>query len=848
MKRSPARRLAPHAPQLLAALIASVLPLLALAADEEPAKLERVEITGSNIKRLNAEGPQAIQVISAKDMERAGISSASELLDKITNNGDGKVSEIDTNSLVPGANGASLRGLGANATLVLLNGRRVAYYGFTDSSTFVDLSSVPFAAIERVEVLKEGASAIYGTDAIGGVINFILKRSYQGAEVSVGGGQSQTYGDMTHRSVTATLGYGDIAKQGFNLLGVFDHYERDGLLQSARPETYRDQSAAALAAGYQNSDIGYASKAWGVATPAFNTLTSYSNSGNVWNGKAYVANGNCNIGGDKLNAAGTCLHSYSEDISYMPAIKRDSAYGRLSVDITPQTSFFAEAAFSRSKSGMDYIPSSTYQLAYNYFGPGEFGNVQAYPVYLRRLFWEMGPRRRDITSDSSRLIAGLKGEAAGWDWEFALGGARTKTDMIGSGYLNIGAAWDRVGSMNAFGTLSPSDVAAISAESNRYGLSRFSFADAKASRELFAMDGGTAMLALGLDLRREKLSDGSDERTVNFDVVGGAIRNPITGSRNQSAVYGELSLPVTKTLELQLALRGDRYDGFGSTTNPKAAFRWQPLKALMLRGSYSTGFRAPSIPEMFGEYEYWTQDQDGNNIKVRIANAPKLQPEKSRNFNLGAGVELAKDWTVGVDLWSVKRSNQIFFPGPPEAPASVIAKGPEGVPIWIYTPYNIGETKVNGVDLDLTGRIGLGDWGRLDISSVSTYLARVKRGDAQGNAMEVAGEYGNPRLRNVSSVYWTLGDWGAGLYLNHRSQFKAYFQNRAEDLYVPSFSTLDMSVQYSGLVKGLRLSMGLKNLTGRKPPYELNFAGTGVNAWDDPHGRQVWLRASYQFR
>lgn len=828
-----------------AAAVAAAVPMLSLAQGADAP--QKVEVTGSNIKRLTAEGPQAIQVITAKEIEAAGVTSAAQLLDKITQNGDGKVSDVETNSLVPGANGASLRGLGTNATLVLLNGRRVSYYGFTDSSTFVDLNAIPFAAIERVEVLKEGASAIYGTDAIGGVVNFILRRSYQGVEVAVSGGRSLSYHDLDHRNVTVTAGWGELAGSGFNVMGVVDHYQRDGVMQVARPSTWRNQTDAALAAGYQTGDIGYAGKTWGVATPAFNTLTSYSNTGNVWNGRLYVANGSCDRGRDALNAAGTCVHSYSEDISYVPAQQRTSGFGRATVRLGPTMTAFAEVSASRSVMEMDFIPSSTYQLSFNYFNPGEFGNSAGNGVYLRRLFWEMGPRRREVTSDSSRIVAGVSGEMGGWDWEAALGSARTKTTMIGTGYLDSAAAWARVDSMNVFGTLSAADVAAISAQSNRYGDSRFTFADAKASRELWALPGGAAMLALGADIRREKLSDGSDERTIAGDVVGGAVRRPITGGRDQIAVYGELSLPVLKTLEVQAALRADHYDGFGTTTNPKLALRWQPVRALMLRGSYGTGFRAPSIPEMFGEYEYWSQDQNGDNIKVRIANAPNLKPEKSKNLNLGVAVEVVRDWTVGVDAWSVKRTNQIFFPGPPETPNSIIPKGAEGIPVWVYEPYNIGQTLVRGVDLDLSGRVALAGWGQLTVSSVSTYLDRVSRTDAQGNAMEVAGEYGNPRYRNVSTLGWTMGPWGASLHLNHRSRFRAYFQNRDESLWVGAHDTVDLGVQYSGW-KSLRLGAGIKNIADRKPPYELNFAGTGVNVSDDPHGRQIWLRVNYQFK
>lgn len=806
-------------------------------------RLERMVVTGSNIKRLAGEGAQVVQIITAAEIQRMGIQSAGELLDSITSNGDGKISEVNTNTFTPGASGASLRGLGANASLVLLNGRRVAYYGFVSTSTFVDLYSIPWAALERVEILKEGASAIYGTDAIGGVINFVLKRDFKGAEVAVSAGRSLTFKDMDYRSASLITGK---TEGKLNLLAAFDHYQRDGVMQSARPVMYADQTEQALAVGYQPADIGYISQKWGDSTPAFNRLVSYANTGNKWNGSSYQSTGACNLGSDKLNAAGTCMHSYSDDMSYMPSQKRSSGFARLNWDFAESSSLFAEASLSRSEMEMDYIPTSTYTLNNNYFLAGQWGNSASTPVYFRRLFWEMGPRRRVTQSDSYRFLIGLRGDHQGWDWESALGIARTDTSIVGTGYLNIAEAKKRIGSMDVFKALSPEDAAAISGESNRAGDSQFLFVDARASRELAKLPAGPLMMALGADLRHEEMSDGTDERTNAGEILGGGVRRPISGQRSQSALYGELSVPVLSGLDLQLALRSDRYQGFGSTTNPKVAFKWMPDKRFMARGSYSTGFRAPSVPELRGEYEYWSTDSNNQTIKIRVDNAPELGPERSKNINLGLGFEPAPGWLIGLDAWLVHRNNEVYFPGPPELPLSIIDKGPEGVPIWIYRPYNAGETKVQGVDIDLRGRIKLDNWGQISLSSVSTYLDRVLRVNAQGEPQEVAGEWGNPRWRNSSSAWWSMGSWGAGLSLNFRGKFKAYYQVRDESLYLPAFSTLDMSMSYSGF-KGIKLSGGINNIAGKRPPFELNYAQSGANYLDNLNGRRLWLRAGYSF-
>src|SRR5688572_12080031 len=199
---------------------------------------ERVEVTGSNIKRIQTEGALPLQVISREQIDRAGIFSAEELMTYISANANG-LDNLSSKTLIVGAtdvenrnstgnSSANLRGLGAGNTLVLLNGRRVALHSMKSAS--VDLNSIPFSAVERVEILKDGASAIYGTDAIGGVINFILRKDFTGAEVSAYGTMTEGGGGNTRR-YAGTIGFGDINKQRFNLLVSAD-YQKDTPLKA----------------------------------------------------------------------------------------------------------------------------------------------------------------------------------------------------------------------------------------------------------------------------------------------------------------------------------------------------------------------------------------------------------------------------------------------------------------------------------------------------------------------------------------------------------------------------------------------------------------------------------------
>jgi outer membrane receptor protein involved in Fe transport len=181
-------------------------------------KLERIEVTGSSIRRVDAEGPAPLVTITREMIEKSGQSTVSDILRSQTLNNGGAFDEKFTNSFAPGTSGVSLRGLGQNTTLVLINGRRVANYAFAQNLTdaFVDLNSIPLAAIERIEILKDGASAIYGSDAIAGVINVILRRDFRGAEVTASYGQTAPYGDANETRTSLAAGYGDLSKDRFN--------------------------------------------------------------------------------------------------------------------------------------------------------------------------------------------------------------------------------------------------------------------------------------------------------------------------------------------------------------------------------------------------------------------------------------------------------------------------------------------------------------------------------------------------------------------------------------------------------------------------------------------------------
>lgn len=426
---APAPRCLTHAPTLLVGLLATALPMLTLAADA-PSKLDKVEVTGSNIKRLTTEGPSPIQVLTRADIEQSGVSTAADLLDTVVanNNAGGQYRTNNTNNSVVGGSAVSLRGLGPNATLVLLNGRRVAFYGFSDQSVFVDLGSIPISAVERVEIVKDGASAIYGSDALAGVVNFILRRNYRGLDVRVSGGKSLSYDDNAYHSLTLSGGVGE---GRLSVMGILEVYGQEAVQVTDRKGGKQgERTAAALAAGYTGSNL---TSGTGIGGNYPSTSTGAGNwySNNPANkGKVeYYSAGACNAPNQLYTgsfngypASGMCLDTETDRFNTLsPKTRKLSFFGRANYEIDTGLNAFAELAAASSEQRYAYWP--TFRNDY-YDGDTtphfSFAQAPAGWGFFARLYDELGSKIRDVTSESTRLVLGLKGETRRWDWESAL--------------------------------------------------------------------------------------------------------------------------------------------------------------------------------------------------------------------------------------------------------------------------------------------------------------------------------------------------------------------------------------------------------------------------------------------
>ncbi|WP_457426196.1 TonB-dependent receptor plug domain-containing protein, partial [Roseateles sp. P5_E7] len=403
-------------------ITSAVLALAATSALAQDAqRLERIEITGSSIKRIDAETAVPLTIVTRESIDKSGASNVQELVDRLSsNNGGGRsLGESIGDSAATGQTGASLRGLGRERTLVLLNGRRLAIYPFAGAG--VDLNAIPLAAIERIEILRDGASSTYGSDAIGGVINFITRKDFRGGDFTIGYEQPQdTGGKVT--SVQGGVGFGDLAKDKFNLLGTFS-YQKYDVIRAADRE---------FAKTGNRPDIGVV-----------------KSSGNTFPANAYNATTGAYIPGvakfptcvppDSFPGAANCRYDYTSKIDIVPASKRYGGLLRATTELSSDHLLFAELSYSKNEIilGSSQTPSSTtgrddylYPAGGKYY-PTAAVDASSSAGYRGDLViaWRMvdgGQRLTKVTNDMTRALVGAEGTMAGWDYKVGLMKATSK--------------------------------------------------------------------------------------------------------------------------------------------------------------------------------------------------------------------------------------------------------------------------------------------------------------------------------------------------------------------------------------------------------------------------------------
>ncbi len=913
-----------------ALLMQAAFGLAALpAAQAQTTDVQRVEITGSSIKRIDTETALPVQVITREEIARSGVTNTEALLNSIS-----AISTLGatTNAMGAGASTAglasvSLRGLNANRTLVLVNGRRVAPFAGGGGAA-VNVNSIPLSAIERVEVLTDGASGVYGSDAIAGVVNFILTKSFSGIEAGLSLGTPTREGGGQNQRFTIVGGLGDLDADHYSLT-VSASIERDRLLFAHD----RDFAASGTVLPFfeaGGTGQGNIEGAWipgltlqqveaGGGPPFFRSPNSgYGNPADCASQNMFLRSS------PGFQGAPVCSFDSAPYVGLTPKRELASLTANLSVHFSDSLDLFGDLLLAQSnitqsfqpnplrasfletdalfgERGVDpallmYPSNPNYPTAY--LTSHGFTDLLGKPLAITSRDFVLGNRVNTDKSTQLRVTGGLTWHLGEHDFELALSHNSSKLQgKSDSGYFSQVAY---VGVINdpANNTLwnpwAPGGVqdAALTEKlkatqytgSTLDGLSSSDVVDGKLSGTAFKLPAGDAQYALGVQLRHEKYRTTPSAALSTGDIAGlGGSVPPVDRARRVDAVFAEVNVPIVQHLEGNIALRRDDYDDVGASTNFNTSVRWKATNELLLRASAGSGFRAPTLtdlwtPQSLGTSASFVDPATGqSNLQVTslAGGNPNLKPESSRQVSVGVVLSPVRQITATVDWFHLRIKDIINNPsvqeivsgfrrGDPAYAGLVKVSASNEIQQVDVLLANAGEGKVTGADVELAYRDDFA-FGRLAVSLAGTYMDQFDETSPGGTVSHKVGtivdDNGDPvlggdlggvvlRWKHTLTASLTNGPWSGTLAQNFYQGYRDGNDLDGNPHFVPSRSTYDAQIVYQG-ISNLKLALGVKNLLDSNPPLYIPVSSQFQAGYDitlyDPRSRFVYVNASYKF-
>ncbi len=909
--------------------------------------LERVEITGSSIRRLDAETALPVTIVTRAEIERSGVANTEQLLQSLTavSAAGGTNNAMGAGNSTYGASTVSLRGLGEDRTLVLVNGRRLAPFAGGNGGA-VNVNAIPLAAIDRVEVLKDGASGVYGSDAIAGVVNFILRANFEGIELGATVGAPSRSGGGRSTRATLVGGFGDLTKDRVSVT-VSGAVEKETALFAKDRKFAKtgnvDPFISAQATGQGNIQGSYA-PGTGIPTKDADgnfkeTGTPGPGFGNTAFGNPLAATNNCqavNMYRTTDNAIGAprCLFDSNAFVGLTP--KRDLAdlSANLVFKITDNIQLFGDGLFSKSKVTAQFQPAPLRRSfmqtdtlfaergvdpvllirpgnpAYNnilipYLNAQEAahpGNGYAAmigkPVAVTARVFDFGDRTQLDTSTQTRFVVGTRGTVLNQDFEVAAASGKSKLEgTVTDGYFSQ-LAFARVVSApgsdyNPWSlTQSGAFNSALAAAGAKYAgptlnsVYKSDAVDAKLSGDIVKLPAGALQYAAGVQYRKEGLVLDPSAAQLSGDIAGlGGATLPVDKTRKVGSAFTELNVPIVKGLEANLAYRFDKYSVVGNTSNYKTSMRFQPVPEAALRVSYGTGFRAPTLRDLYDPLTLGTTEQFNDPVTGDVdlqvnsftGGFVGLKPEKSRQSSIGIVMQPTPNLNFSIDYFSVKVSDLIAT----ESAQAVVSRNAAGDPSYASLVTrdagnniesitqllrNVGTSTVKGFDIEAGYRENLGG-GRLDLNLAGTYMLQFDQTSPSGALSKKVGTLvepdGTPVLssgssqdgvvlqwKHVASATWSQGDWSYSIAQNYYSGYRDGNDLNDNPHYIPGQAIYDINVGYKG-IKGLRLALGVKNVFDTDPPLHVPTSNQFQAGYDisqyDPRARFVYVSANYKF-
>jgi len=834
----------------------------AAAAAAKEKDIQKVYVTGSNIRRINIETASPVQVITREEIVRGGATSLTEVLRTISSNVGG-IDENRTGGFSAGASGLNLRGIGSQATLMLINGRRVAPYAQPEfQTTFVDLNSVPVGAVERIEILKDGASAIYGSEAMAGVVNIIMRENFEGLELSASISESQKH-DGKQQRASISGGMGNLVTDHFNAYATLDYRSRD-------PMYLRNRDAYL---GTQNwTDYGYK-----------DLRNLYTYPGNLyWTDKATGKFKAKSLGAcrpDRLVpaasqfGAGTlgevCVYDDIQDSNLNSAGKTDriGLTSRATWAISADTTAWAELIMHRNKATVSGLP---------HWVAGQNGQIvpalpithPQYPqelidpvtgktlaggngsVRVRASLNDFAGQGQDNTTDFNRILLAVKGTVGKFDWESGLLSTSSKVSsartsgILATPFINAYKNGTYIFGSSAGNQALYNQIVTDSASNFKSGMTQL---DAKLSGEVFKLPAGAVSVASGIEVRRETLETNPDPLSIAGELYHTAQSPPgISNGRTIASLFTEATIPVLKDVEATMAVRYDHYSDYGSSTTPKVGAKWNITPKFLVRGTFAEGFRAPTLVENSTDVRHafisfrdparcnasFTDGCNSSSSYDSGAN-PALGPETSKSLTLGMVWEPTSWLLATVDAWRLTRKNEIStysldkvladparYAGDPAVqitrdpltPADAALGATAGEVTHITSLLtNVSVTDVRGIDFDLKGKFNMGEWGRLEPKLSVVYTRSYRNAPSPTDEqIEYAGTRGTPKYQATLGVSWKKAAWSLSAdaamvgKMSAKDDFTTDCQYEIEGYPelcrdIPSFTTFNLGGSYSGL-------------------------------------------------
>lgn len=748
---------------------------------EAATTLDRIEITGSRIKRADVEGALPVTVIGRQDIEATGKSTVADILQNSSFNSFGTFTPTSGSSAQSFA-GLSLRGLGEGRTLILIDGRRAAVSPLTGEGQ--DLSSIPAAAVERIEILTDGASAIYGADAIGGVVNIITRKDFEGFQVSTGMTDNRYGGDASEGSIL----FGTTGERG-RIMGGISYTNQKISYVSDYP-----WSDTVAGSSYSNNYLKVLTAADGSTIPGSNLYTNGSS----------VVPGGCSGKNfyETTNSSGntSCLYNYVGDMADTASITSKNLFLRSEYELNDIWTVNTDLYVNKKRSTSQYapVPESIYVSA------GSPNNTTGQDVYIKHRFAALGNRLTYTDENSYDVNLNLHGQLTdSTSVDFGVRSNESRATVLGYNYVNIPVAekYFESGEYNAFDPYSNSEevLDAIRTTISRNTSYKQKEINAQLTTDLFALPGGASSIAVGGEYSKHDYQDIYDQQSAAGN-VGGSSGNSAWGSRNLASVYSEWSLPFLSSFSADLALRYDRYSDFGNATSPKLSLRYQPFDTLTLRASYGKGFRAPTLQALNQQTAFSADSvvdaataaaygvSASTSIQINgyhVAN-PDLKAEESKQFSMGAAWDPLPWANLTLDYWNTRITNQIKWYSAQTVinrtalgqylPSNLsVVRNTDGSIQSVYAGYgNEGEVKTDGIDLNIRTRFDLDTWGSLTSNLQGTWTRSYTIAGLTG-ADEYIGTSGYPEWRANINTRWHLGDWSFGWTINMIAYNPGYY-------------------------------------------------------------------------